>query len=73
MQRCFKTFGSHPRNQHRGNLHKITERMIDAHGPGRGIIQQNADRGLKRFSMICCRRNSDSHQSFQKTAENKPS
>ena len=60
----------------------ITERMIDALGPtdscksallGRGIIHQNADRGLRRSSMICCKRNSDRHQQFQRTVVNKPS
>ena len=40
--------------------------------PGKEIIR-NADRGLRRFSMICCRRNSDRHQSFQRRVENKPS
>ena len=37
--------------------------------PGRGIIRQNVGRGLRRFSMICCRRNSDRHQSFQRRGE----
>ena len=55
----------------------ITERMIDAHGPtdsctkcstGQGN-QQNADRGLRRSSMICCRTKTDRHR----TLVNKPS
>ena len=55
----------------------ITERMIDAHGTTDNCrkcstgqenpFQQNVDRGLKRYSMICCRRNSDKLQSFRRT------